>query len=186
MACIRGRTACSSRAPDVFLASDTDGDGKADVREVPYTGFAEGNQQHRVNGFSYGLDGWLYLANGDSGGGITSLKTGEKLDMRGRDLRIHPETGQMEAVSGQSQFGRNRDDWGNWFGNNNSRPMYHYVLEDRYLRRNPHYAAPDPKHDVSETPGAAPVFPASKTLTRFNDFDREPVHLGVLGDGVPG
>uniref|UniRef100_A0A7C4LM00 C-type cytochrome n=1 Tax=Schlesneria paludicola TaxID=360056 RepID=A0A7C4LM00_9PLAN len=161
-----------SAAPDVLFAADTDGDGRADVREVLYTGFAEGNQQHRVNGFAYGLDGWLYLANGDSGGGITSLKTGEKLELRGRDLRIHPETGRMEAVSGQTQFGRNRDDGGHWFGNNNSRPMWHFVLEDYDLRRNPHYAPPDPKRDVSVTPGAARVYPASKTLARFNDFDR--------------
>lgn len=161
-----------SAAPDIFFAADTNGDGQADVREVLYTGFAEGNQQHRVNGFAYGLDGWLYVANGDSGGGITSTRTGEKLELRGRDLRIHPETGRMEAVSGQTQFGRNRDDWDHWFGNNNSRPLWHYVLEEQALRRNPHYAPPDPKRDVSETPGAARVFPASKTLERFNDFDR--------------
>ncbi|MDZ4685840.1 MAG: PVC-type heme-binding CxxCH protein [Planctomycetaceae bacterium] len=159
-----------SAAPDIFFAADTNGDGTADLREVLYTGFGEGNQQHRVNGFTWGLDGWLYLANGDSGGAITSVKTGEKLDLRGRDLRIHPETGQMDAVTGQSQFGRARDDWGHWFGNNNSRPLFHYVLEDQYLRRNPHYAAPDPRKDVSVQPGNAPVFPASKTLSRFNDF----------------
>ncbi len=159
-----------SAAPDIFFAADTDGDGKADVREVLYTGFTEGNQQHRVNGFTWGLDGWLYLANGDSGGAITSTKTGKKLDIRGRDLRIHPETGDMEAIEGQTQFGRNRDDWGHWFGNNNSRPLWHYVLEDRYLSRNPHLAPPDTRRDVSNQPGNAPVFPASKTLTRFNDF----------------
>ncbi|MDX1969762.1 MAG: c-type cytochrome, partial [Planctomycetaceae bacterium] len=161
-----------SAAPDIFFAADTDGDGKADVREVLYTGFAEGNQQHRVNGFTWGLDGWLYLGNGDSGGTITSAKTGKTLDIRGRDLRIHPETGGMEAVNGQTQFGRARDDFGHWFGNNNSRPMWQYVLEDRYLSRNPHIAPPDTRRDVSEQPGPAPVYPASKTLTRFNDFDR--------------
>ncbi len=159
-----------SAAPDIFFAADTDGDGKADVREVLYTGFGEGNQQHRVNGFSWGLDGWLYVANGDSGGSIRSVKTGKTLNLSGRDLRIHPETGGMEAISGQTQFGRNRDDWGNWFGNNNSRPLFHYVLEDQVLRRNPHIVPPDPRRDVSVQPGNAPVFPASKTLTRFNDF----------------
>ena len=159
-----------SAAPDIFYAEDTDGDGKADRREVLFTGFAEGNQQHRANGFSRGLDNWLYLANGDSGGTVRSLKTGQSIDIRGRDIRIRPDTGEIEAVSGQTQFGRNRDDWGNWFGNNNSRPMYHYVLDDHYLRRNPHLAAPNPQTDVSVAPGAAPVFPSSRTLTRFNDF----------------
>ncbi|MBC8115180.1 MAG: hypothetical protein H7062_12420, partial [Candidatus Saccharimonas sp.] len=159
-----------SAAPDIFYAEDTNGDGKADKREVLFTGFAEGNQQHRANGFTRGLDNWLYLANGDSGGAVKSMKTGTTIDIRGRDIRIRPDTGEIEAVSGQTQFGRNRDDWGNWFGNNNSRPMYHYVLDDHYLRRNPHLAAPNPQKDVSVAPGAAPVFPSSRTLTRFNDF----------------
>ena len=159
-----------SAAPDIFYAEDTDGDGKADVKEVLFTGFSEGNQQHRANGFTRGLDNWLYLANGDSGGTVRSVKTGLTTDIRGRDIRIRPDTGEIEAVSGQTQFGRNRDDWGNWFGNNNSRPMYHYVLDDHYLRRNPYLAAPNPQRDVSIAPGAAPVFPSSRTLTRFNDF----------------
>lgn len=159
-----------SAAPQVFYAEDTDGDGKVDHREVLYTGFVEGNQQHRVNGFTRGLDNWLYLANGDSGGVITSTRTGSTVDLRGRDLRIRPDTGEMEAIAGASQFGRHRDDWGNWFGNNNSRPMWHYLLDDHYLRRNPNLAAPHLQRDVSIAPGAAPVFPTSKTLTRFNDF----------------
>ena len=70
-------------APEIFYAEDSDGDGKADVRETLYKGFVEGNQQHRVNGLRWGLDGWLYLANGDSGGevagtGIMSRKSGER------------------------------------------------------------------------------------------------------------
>ncbi|WLD11502.1 PVC-type heme-binding CxxCH protein [Planctellipticum variicoloris] len=159
-----------SAAPEIFYAEDTDGDGMADRREALYTGFVEGNQQHRVNGFEWGLDGWLYLANGDSGGVVKSIKTGETVDIRGRDLRIHPGTGRIEAVAGQAQFGRRRDDWGRWYGNNNSNPMFQYVYEDRYLSRNPHFAAPSGRRDVPTVAGAAPVFPRSRTLTRFNDF----------------
>ncbi len=167
-----------SAAPDVFYAEDTDGDGKADLKKVLFTGFTEGNQQHRANGFSRGLDNWLYLANGDSGGAVRVVASllepspaeGKSIDVRGRDIRLRPDTGEIEAVAGQSQFGRNRDDWGNWFGNNNSRPMWHYLLDDHYLRRNPHLVAPSLQKDVSIAPGAAPVFPSSRTLTRFNDF----------------
>jgi hypothetical protein len=39
--------------------------------------------------------------------------------------------------------------------------MFHFVLEDRYLKRNPHVLYPDPKVNVSVKPGAAPVFPIS-------------------------
>jgi putative membrane-bound dehydrogenase-like protein len=189
-------------APTIFYAEDTDGDLKADVRKTLYDGFAEGNQQHRVNGLRYGLDNWLYVANGDSGGEVRVVDKvgdgelfddeskfrmvdrdpfdpvhevtgpGRSVNIRGRDVRIQPDYGLIDTVSGQSQFGRCRDDWGNWFGGNNSRPMWHYTLDDRYIRRNPHAAAGDPRREIFDPPGASPVFPISKTLERFNDHDR--------------
>ena len=159
-----------SAAPHVFYAEDIDGDGVAEKREILYEGFGEGNQQHRVNGLRWGADGWLYLGNGDSGGKIQSKKTGEAVNISGRDLRIRPDEGLLDPQSGQTQYGRAVDDWGNWFGGNNSNPLWHYVLEDHYLRRNPHVASPPARLNVPEQPGAAPVFPISHTLTRFNDF----------------
>src|SRR5947209_2587063 len=165
-----GKGVLVSCAPEIFYAEDTDGDGKADVRIPLYTGFVEGNQQHRVNGFAWGLDNWVYGANGDSGGRIKSVKTGAVVSINGRDFRIRPDDGLIDAQTGRTQFGRSRDDWGNWFGNNNSNPLYQFVLADHYLRRNPHVPAPDARVNVSVTPGAAPVFPVSRTLPRFNDF----------------
>ncbi len=53
---------------------------------------------------------------------------------------------------------------------NNSNPIWQYVLEDAYLRRNPHAAVNSTRAEVSAIPGAAPVFPSSRTLARFNDF----------------
>src|SRR5207237_1342323 len=69
--------------------------------------------------------------------------SGQPVNISGRDFRIKPDEGLIEAVTGQSQYGRCRDDWGNWFGCNNSNPFYHYVLDDHYLRRNPHLIAPN-------------------------------------------
>lgn len=157
-------------APEIFYAEDTDGDGRADLHKTLFRGFGEGNQQHRINGLRWGLDNWLYLANGESGGNIESVANGQTVNSSGRDLRIRPDTGQIEAQSGLTQFGRDCDDWGNWFGGNNSNPLWHYVLDDHYLRRNPQLAPPDARHQVPVQPGAAPVFPASRTLARFNDF----------------
>lgn len=159
-----------SAAPDIFYAEDTDGDGRADKREILFTGFTEGNQQHRANSLRWGIDNWLYIANGDSGGRIKSAKTGTEVAINGRDVRIRPDDGAIETQSGQTQFGRCRDNWNNWFGGNNANPLWHYVLDDHYLRRNPHFAPPAVRRDVPEVPGAAPVFPASRTLARFNDF----------------
>ena len=152
-------TAC----PDVLYLADTTGDGKADHIEKLYTGFAPGNQQHRVNGLRWGLDHWIYLANGDSGGTVRSARTGQEIDIRGRDLRIDPETGGLEAIAGQTQFGRNRDDWGNWFGCNNPNPIFHYVLDDHYLRRSPHIAPPPIKRDIRS--GDTLVYPIGPIIS---------------------
>ncbi len=152
-------TAC----PDVLYLADTTGDGKADHVEKLYTGFAPGNQQHRVNGLRWGLDHWIYLANGDSGGTVRSVRTGQEIDIRGRDLRIDPETGALEAIAGQTQFGRNRDDWGHWFGCNNPNPIFHYVLDDHYLRRSPHIAPPPIKRDIRS--GETLVYPIGPIIS---------------------
>jgi putative membrane-bound dehydrogenase-like protein len=166
-------------APRIFYAEDTKGTGKADRIVTLYTGFNEGNQQHRVNSLVWGLDNWVYCANGDSGGRVKSVTPllpplrkggrGGVVDIRGRDFRIRPDDGAIDLQTGQTQYGRCRDDWGNWFGCNNSNSMWHFVLADHYLRRNRHLAPPDPRVSVPVVPGSAPVFPVSRTLPRFND-----------------
>ncbi|REK11422.1 MAG: dehydrogenase [Planctomycetota bacterium] len=160
-----------SCAPDILYAEDTDGDGRADKREVLYTGFLVGNPQHRMNGFKWGMDGWLYAAHGDAvGRGVKLVKRDERVDANHRDFRIRPDEGLLDPQTGVTQYGRNRDDWGNWFGNSNSNPLYQFVLADHYLRRNELVASPGSRVDVPEQAGAAEVFPRSRTLARFNDL----------------
>lgn len=159
-----------SGAPDIIFARDTDGDGECDETEVLYSGFEKANPQHRVAGFEYGLDGWLYLSAGTNNKVITCVKTGEKVNVSGRDTRIHPQTGRLEAVSGRSQYGRSRDDFGNWYGNSNSQPLFQYVIEDKDLSRNPYVASPSPRNYLTQPATAPPVYPTSRTLDRFNDL----------------
>ncbi|PAW68010.1 MAG: hypothetical protein B9S34_03855 [Opitutia bacterium Tous-C1TDCM] len=155
--------------PNILFLRDTDGDGRADETTVLYRGLAEGNEQHLANGLVWSLDGWLHLADGDSGGKVQSLKTGKTVDLGRRDFRIHPESGDIEVLTGMSQYGRTRDDWGNWFGGNNSNPLWHYAIEEHYLRRNPHLVPPNAFVTVGKVAGAARIYPASRTLARFND-----------------
>ena len=56
--------------PDIFFAEDRDQRRPRPIIAFCFfTGFREGEpeQQHRLNGFELGLDGWIYGANGDSG-----------------------------------------------------------------------------------------------------------------------
>lgn len=157
-------------APDIFYAEDTDGDGRADKREVLFTGFGEGNTQLRVNGLRPGLDNWLYCANGWSGGVAQSPRTGAKFDLTRRDLRIKPDDGRLELQSGQSEFGRSANDWGDWFGCDNSNPLFHFVLDDSYLRRNPYVPAPDTKRQLL-VPTNPKVYSRSRAQKRYHTFD---------------
>ena len=164
-------------APEVLFARDTSGDGRADVREVLYKGFSEGNQQLRVNGLRWGLDNWIHCASGAHHGGyakgnkITSVRTGKTIVLGSRDFRIRPGPGLLDPQSGPSQFGRNRDDWGNWFGVQNSHPLWHYVLRDHHLRRNPYFVSPNPKNQVV-TPSNPRVYTAKSPQKRFHSFEQ--------------
>jgi putative membrane-bound dehydrogenase-like protein len=164
-----------SAAPEIFYAEDRDGDGKADFRVTLLEGFGQGNQQHRVNGFDYGLDNWVYAANGDSGGTIRSVGTvsgkserSGEVNLRGHDLRFRPDEGAFELIEGQTQFGRHHDDWGNWFGNNNPSWGWHYWIAERYAVRNKHVPIRSLRQYLANYPKSTHVFAVSEPLQRFN------------------
>ena len=117
-------------APDILFLKDHDGDGRADQREVILTGFGEGNQQLRVNGILWGADGWVYGANGRNGGTIRSPRRPEQapVNIDRHDFRFHPETGEVEAVAGFSQFGNAFNDQGDRFISWNTVPLRHVVF----------------------------------------------------------
>ena len=120
---------------------------------------------------SYGLDNWVYGANGLLGGVIHGMSNGKEVDIRGRDFRMIPDTGVFEPVAGLTQQGRVRDDWGNWFGCDNSNPLWNYPLPDHYVRRNPYIAGPSPRVYAATGPDPNLVHPISPLLERFNDPD---------------
>jgi putative membrane-bound dehydrogenase-like protein len=173
-------------APDILYLEDTDGDGKADQKEVLLTGLTEGNQQLRANGLRWGLDNWVHVAAGGHHGKhgadtiVKSTRAKSEVAVGSRDFCFRPDTGEVEPESGPTQFGRNRDDWGHWFGTQNSHPLWHYVLPDHYLRRNPHLAAPDGRVQL---PGGSnpPVFAASPPEKRFHSFQQAGRYTSACG-----
>src|SRR5437762_128785 len=162
-------------APDVWFFKDTKGDGKADVREKVLTGFAFTNPQHMVNGPLYGPDNWIYLAHqgpihtvifqepfGDRGSDIRFADgTGPRLKMGAFSVRFRPDTHQLEALSGWSQYGQAFDEWGRHFTITNDSNGRHEVIAARYVRRNPDLLLPSPQQDVS-TADNNKVFPITR------------------------
>ncbi len=156
-------------APDVFLARDTDQDGVADERKVLLSGFPLANPQHRVNGFTYGLDHRLHMGTGSEVKEILEVATGRKIKVSGCDLSLDVDKGLAYLETGTTQYIRGCDDWGNWFGNDNSHPLYHYVYDRNWLS-----AARSPVRSLSQhlmqPPSAPPVYPISRDADRYNDL----------------
>ena len=140
--------------PDVIFLRDTDGDDKADHREVLLTGFARSNPQHNFNSPKYGLDNWIYLANngiiwtsaykeqfGDTGSEVhfPARPDGARIGQNGnnRNVRFKPGAFAVESLSGRSQFGHTFDAWGHHFNVSNAHPQYHEVIAARYIDRSP-------------------------------------------------
>ncbi|MBI2946879.1 MAG: c-type cytochrome [Verrucomicrobia bacterium] len=157
-------------APNIWHLKDTNGDGRADERRVILTGFREGNQQLRVNGLTWGLDNWIYAANGRSDGDIRRPNdpADKGVSLRNHDLRFRPDTSEFEVIAGRSQFGRARDDWGNHFLSWNTIPIRHVVVEERYLSRNPQLRADEGVLEIVAPGDTGRVFPLTPPPLVFN------------------
>ena len=63
--CVLGNKVIVSDSPNVFVLTDTDGDGKADQRELLFTGIGGVDHDHGVHAFVFGPDGKLYFNMGN-------------------------------------------------------------------------------------------------------------------------
>ncbi|WOK09049.1 c-type cytochrome [Imperialibacter roseus] len=165
--------------PDVLYLEDTNGDGKADRKEVLLTGFAVTNPQHIANTPMYGLDNWIYVAHQ----GMVTPKVSVKefsdegsevhypandkapklpIDANGRNVRFIPDFFQLEMLSGESQYGQTFDAWGHHFGTSNADHLFTEVIPARYLARNPNLVVADAMENIPDHGSAAEVFPITQ------------------------
>lgn len=165
-------------SPDIYYLEDSDGDGKADIMDRVLTGFALTNPQHNLNNPIYGLDNWVYAAHegvvksrdyvkefGDEGTEIyyPAKPDGVRLPQNasGRSVRFRPDRLTLEEMASRCQFGHTFDQWGHWFGCNNSNQGYQEIIAQRYLARNPQLPPTDPVHSMSDHLVAPEVFPTT-------------------------
>lgn len=64
---VLGRQVIVSCSPGVYLLTDTDGDDKADTKELLFTGIGGKQHDHAVHAFVFGPDGKLYFNFGNEG-----------------------------------------------------------------------------------------------------------------------
>jgi putative membrane-bound dehydrogenase-like protein len=136
---------------------------------VVLTGLAEGNQQLRANGLTWGLDNWIYGANGRSNGRLRLPEEPAEggVSIEGRDFRLQLAPLRVESVLGQSQFGQARDDWGNRFISWNTIPLRQVLFDARSVAANPHLAS-EAVREIADPADDGRVFPISPQPQTFN------------------
>ena len=154
----------AAAAPDILYLKDLDGDRKADLREVLYTGFTLGHVEGRLSNPRLGLDNWFYVVNHAYPGEVTSPKRPDDppINVRNREFRFHPLRNLAEASTGNAQFGQSYNQWGHWFISHNTVHLRHTVIPPGYLQRNPYIVVEGAEQDVSDHGRpSAPVFSIS-------------------------
>jgi len=68
--CVLGNKVIVSCSPNVFIFTDTDGDDKADKKELLFRGIGGIQHDHAIHAFTFGPDGKLYFNFGNAGDSI--------------------------------------------------------------------------------------------------------------------
>lgn len=170
--------------PHLLWIADTDDDGKIDKRETILDGFTLGNLQHNYNGLTYGIDNWIYAANGgDSGKPFFKDHPEDAKDFRETDFKFDLERKVLAQVGHSSGgFKLTFDDWGNMFETHNTQHIYNLVFEDRYLDNLP-VTPPNALSNISdhEEDGLARIYPIGEQETRLNHPEQSGYFSGACG-----
>ena len=84
--CVLGNRVLVSVAPNVFVFTDENGDGKADKKELLFTKVGQAQHDHSTHAFVFGPDGKLYWNVGNTGHAVHD-KDGKRLvDLAGNEV----------------------------------------------------------------------------------------------------
>lgn len=166
-------------SPDIFYLEDLDGDGITDRKDTIITGFSLSNPQHNMNTPKFGVDNWIYIAHSgainsfayehifsDKGNEIyyPNITNGPRLPANadGRNVRLKPNSYELETLSGESQYGHTSDPWGRRFYTDNANHLFHEVIDARYLRINPNLNIDEAMQKIPDHGNACEVFPITE------------------------
>jgi putative membrane-bound dehydrogenase-like protein len=123
--------------PNIWLMEDTDGDGKADKRQVLYGPFDHTRDTHgNQASFRRGFDGWLYCTHGYNNDSHVKGRDGHEVHMNsGNTYRLRLDGSRIEQYThGQvNPFGLAFDALGNLFSSDcHSEPLYQLLAGGYY------------------------------------------------------
>ncbi|MGF1580973.1 MAG: PVC-type heme-binding CxxCH protein [Gemmataceae bacterium] len=136
--------------PNLLFCKDTDGDGKADIKEVIYTGFGRDRAgEGMLNSFRWGLDNRFHVSTSLAGGTVKRVSGKKSVSIRRQGFIFDPRTLGFELDTGGGQHGMSLDDWGRRFVCTNSTPMQMLMYEGKYVRRNQFLRTPNPAVNIN-------------------------------------
>jgi mono/diheme cytochrome c family protein/glucose/arabinose dehydrogenase len=133
--------------PNLWLARDTDGDLKADTKELVRNDYGrlEGNPEHNANSLHWGIDNVIY----------TSEHT-YHLELKNGTFRVQP-------APSRGQWGVGSDDAGRIYRNWNEQPLFVDYIAPRYYARNPNLVRTRGLYDILMEPKDMLVWPVRPT-----------------------
>ncbi len=84
--CVLGNKVIVSVAPNVFVFTDEDGDGKADKKELLFTKVGDPQHDHSTHAFTFGPDGRLYFNVGNTGHRVCDKDGKPIIDLAGNEV----------------------------------------------------------------------------------------------------
>lgn len=140
----KGDSAIVFSIPKIWRLTDTDGDGRADLREPLYGDFGFRDTHGMSSNYLYWIDGWIYGCHGFANHSVVRDGAGRTTEMNsGNTYRFRPDGSRFEIYThGQTNpFGLAVDDWGNFYSaDSHSRPVM-------LLLPGAHYAGIGKTHD---------------------------------------
>lgn len=170
--------------PYLLFVRDDDQNYQPEKVDTLMGGFSMGNLQHNYNGLTFGLDGWIYAANGGNDGEPYWWNdTTTRMDLRGQDFRFHPESKTLERLGESSGgFGITIDEYGRIFETHNLEHISHLVFPDRYLKNKKllqeHTLENISDHDEN---GLARIYPVGEQESRVNHPEQSGYFSGSCG-----
>ncbi len=170
--------------PYLLFVRDDNEDYVMDKVDTLMGGFSTGNLQHNYNGLTFGLDGWIYAANGGNDGG--PYWWGEpdtRMNLRGQDFKFNLDTREMIRLGESSGgFGLAMDEYDRVFETHNLTHISHLVIPDRYIGENPlitdHSLVNISDHDEN---GLARIYPTGEQEARVNHPEQSGYFSGACG-----
>ncbi len=152
-----------SAPPEIVFLADRDGDGRAEVREVWFTGFLAGVTDSNFNGLRWHMDGRIHGVNGGNGGLVFNPEKPHKFTRLAElDFAFDPQSKELATTYPTGGgFGLVFDDVGRSFVTHNINHMQMRIL---------------PQSVLDEVPGGSPLRGTQNISVHGENCRIYPVH----------